>query len=208
MRYSLLIVTLLLAAVACTTDHSSSGNAVPASLQSKPLIPYVVVNANDTALALQNGVWYYQKQPFSGIIETRFVSGVVRSRQSFYNGKEEGVIDAWYEDGTRESQRYYRNGEKDSINQGWWPNGKQRYAYQFSNGEYEGDFKEWYASGKPLKHIIYHKGKEQSGTGWRENGKIYMRFVMRDGRLYGLINPNLCYSLQNQKGEFRESVSQ
>ena len=120
---------------------------------------------------------------------------------------EEGVLTSFYENGMKDSRRFYHNGEKDSINQGWWINGNPRFEYHFKNGVYEGDFKEWYASGKLMKHIIYHNGKEQNGKGWRENGKVYMSFVMRDGRLYGLINPNLCYSLKNERGEYVASTS-
>lgn len=59
---------------------------------------------------------------------------------------------------------------------------------------------------KPLKYIVYQNGIAQTGKGWRENGKLYMSFVVRDGRLYGLINPNLCYSLKNERGEYVVSI--
>lgn len=42
----------------------------------------------------------------------------------------------------------------------------------------------------PLNNV-----KEISGKGWRENGKLYISFVMKDGRRYGLFNANLFYSL-------------
>jgi antitoxin component YwqK of YwqJK toxin-antitoxin module len=168
-------------------------------------IPNITVRTTDTSLVLNNGIWFYHQQPFTGFIETYYVSGSLKSRQSFYNGKDEGLVLSYYEDGSKDARRFYHNGEKDSINQGWWPNGNRRFEYHFNNGVYEGDFKEWYQSGKPLKHIVYHDGKEQSGKGWRENGKIYMSFVVKEGRLYGLVNPNLCYSLKNERGEFVES---
>ena len=112
----------------------------------------------------------------------------------------------YYENGNKDTRRFYRNGEKDSINLGWWVNGNPRFEYHFNNGNYEGDFNEWYVSGRPLKNIIYHDGKEQSGKGGRENGKLKMNFVRKDGRLYGLINPNLCYSLKNERGEYIAST--
>ncbi len=116
------------------------------------------------------------------------------------------MTNSFYENGNKEACRYYHAGEKDSVHRGWWLNGQPRFEYHFRKGEYNGDFKEWYASGKPYKHIIYASGKEQSGKGWRENGKFYMNFVMREGRLYGLVNPNLCYSLKNEKGEYINSL--
>ena len=169
-------------------------------------IPDRVVKSTDTSLHLINGVWFYRQKKFSGTLETYFVSGAVKTRQTFFDGKEESWLMGYYENGNRDMKRYYRGGEKDSIHLGWWINGNPRFEYHFKMGNYEGDYKEWYVSGKPAKHLIYHDGKEQSGTGWRENGKLYMSFVVRNGRLYGLVNPNLCYSLKNEKGEFVASV--
>ena len=197
-------VAILLLLYACDLPKQDK-QTLPEMKNDIPSIPDTTVQSIDTSLALQNGVWYYHQKPFTGFIETHYPSGSLKSRQSFYLGKDEGLMLSYYEDGSRDASRFYHNGEKDSINQGWWPNGNPRFEYHFRNGIYEGDFKEWYQSGKPLKHIVYHDGKEQSGKGWRENGKIYMSFVVREGRLYGLVNPNLCYSLKNEQGEFVKS---
>lgn len=166
------------------------------------VIPDKVLRYGDSLLHIENGVWYAGDQPYSGFVETYYANGILQARQGFYEGREEGVRKAYYANGFAESVRYYRNGEKDSVHRGWWPNGHLRYEYHYQMGDYEGNWKEWYASGAPMKYIIYHAGKEQSGKGWRENGKPYMSFVMRGGRLYGLINANLCYSLRNEKGAF------
>ena len=182
------------------TEHDTQ--LVISTIKEYPVIPGLVVRSTDTSLQLINGVLYYKRRLFSGNRETYFPAGTLQARQSFYQGKEEGLLNIFYENGNKDAQRFYHDGEKDSINMGWWKNANRRFEYHFKNGIYEGDYKEWYISGKPMKHIIYHDGKEQSGKGWRENGKVYMSFVMRDGRLYGLINPNLCYSLKNERGEY------
>jgi antitoxin component YwqK of YwqJK toxin-antitoxin module len=169
------------------------------------IIPDTVVDAGDGSLHLENGVWFWRDQPFSGTMERYYSNGKLQFKQSFYLGKEEGWQFSYYENGNKDAQRYYHLGEKDSVNLGWWINGNLRYEYHFKAGTYEGDFKEWYQTGKPLKWINYHDGKEQWGKGWRENGKPYMSFVMKGGRLYGQINPNLCYTLKDEKGEFRDS---
>lgn len=171
-------------------------------IENDPVIPAIVVTAKDSSLQISNGVWYYRHEPYSGTIETFFASGSLQSRQSFFEGKEEGLLYTFYEDGSKDTRRFFRKGEKDSVHTGWWPNGKLRFEYHFENGIYQGDCKEWYESGQALKHIVYKDGKEQKGKGWRINGKPYMSFEVRDGRMYGLINPNLCYSLKNEKGEF------
>jgi antitoxin component YwqK of YwqJK toxin-antitoxin module len=172
----------------------------------RPVIPENVIRYGDSSLHVENGIWYKDMEPYSGMIETYFPDGLLQARQTFYQGKEEGLRNTYYANGYPESVRYYRGGEKDSVHRGWWPNGQLRYEYHFQMGVYEGDWKEWYASGVLMKHIIYQNGKEQSGRGWRENGKPYMSFVSRDGRLYGLINANLCYSLRNEKGAFTSST--
>ena len=203
MRQWVYITTMMVCLSGCDErDHDIIHASVQDSKNVVPIVPAVTVRSADTALQLINGTWFYHQQPFSGTIETNFPSGALKAKQSFYNGKEEGLLSTYYENGKIDSRRYYHNGEKDSVNAGWWINGNPRYEYHFKNGVYEGNFKEWYLSGKPLKHIIYHNGKEESGKGWRENGKVYMSFVTRDGRLYGLINPNLCYSLKNERGEY------
>jgi hypothetical protein len=186
-------------------DHIADASGNPSSGDRAIVIPDSTVQATDTSLHLVNGIWFYQQQTFSGTIVSYFSANHLQARKTYYKGKEEGWQYTYYENGNKDSKRYYHGGEKDSINQGWWLNGNPRYEYHFKDGAYEGDFKEWYMSGKPIKHITYHKGKEQSGMGWRENGKVYMSFVMKDGRLYGLINPNLCYSLKNERGEFVKS---
>jgi len=190
------------------TISCSEQPALIATVYQLPQIPAITVDRSDTALHLVNGVWLWKGQPFSGTMETWYMSGQIRLLQQFYAGKEEGLMQSFYENGNREAQRFYRNGEKDSVHRGWWLNGQLQYEYHYRNGEYEGDFKEWYPSGQPSKHISYHRGKEQWGKGWRENGKPYMSFVMRNGRLYGLINPNLCYSLKNEKGEYVENSAE
>ncbi len=165
-----------------------------------------VVRSTDTALQLKNGVWYYKQVPLIGNIQTYFSNGILKGTHTIYKGKEEGLSITYYENGNKDAIRIYHDGEKDSVNTGWWMNGNLRFEYHFKAGVYEGDYKEWYENGNPAKHIVYHEGKEISGKGWRMNGKVYMSFVQRDGRLYGLINPNLCYSLKNERGEYVASV--
>jgi antitoxin component YwqK of YwqJK toxin-antitoxin module len=177
-------------------------NKEPVTNTPYPSIPSITIHNNDSLLSKQNGIVFYQTTPFSGIVESYDDQGRLRVRQSFYKGKEEGFLRSYYADGQPDAERFYRGGEKDSVNRGWWPNGKLRFEYHFDMGVYEGDFKEWYHSGRPYKHIYYHQGKEQWGRGWRENGKPYMSFETRNGRVYGSINPNLCYSLKNERGEY------
>jgi hypothetical protein len=101
-------------------------------------------------------------------------------------------------------KRYYHAGEKDSINQGWWP-----MEIQLSN----------IISRMAYTRAILKNGMKRKATQTyclpcrqrtkrhrlaREWQSVY-EFCCKDGRLYGLINPNLCYSLKNERGEFVKS---
>lgn len=191
--YTLGVVFLLLAA--CRSGNQEAPNVVPLS-------PAVIVESTDTALSLINGVYWYHGRLFNGRRIVRYADGRKRAEECYAAGKEEGHWLGWYPDGSQEYSRYFHAGEKDSVAMGWWPNGRQQYEYHYRNGIYEGYFKEWYMSGHPLKKIIYLHGQAQSGKGWRDNGKVYMSFIMRNGRIYGLVNANLCYSLEDEKGNF------
>jgi antitoxin component YwqK of YwqJK toxin-antitoxin module len=170
------------------------------------VIPDLIVSVNDSLLSFNNGYWFYKSKLFSGTKHNYYPNHQLQSSQSFYNGKEEGWLQTFDANGKKESKRYFHLGEKDSINCGWWNNGNLRFKYNFKNGNYDGSCKEWYASGKPLKEILYDNGKDISGKGWRENGKLFMSFVNKDGRRYGLLNAQLCYSLKNERGEYVKSV--
>lgn len=150
----------------------------------------------------KNGILIKGTKPFTGVFIQSDSLGNPVSKQLFYQGKEEGWSEWYYTNGSINARRYFHQGEKDSVHLGWWPNGKPRFEYHFHQGQYHGWFKEWYVTGEPLKAIWYEAGKEIRGTGWRNNGKMYMSFEVRNGRLYGLVNPNLCYSLQKENGIF------
>ncbi len=202
MRTLLIIFILLIAACSdpVRTETAAQNN------RQNIIVPADTLHSTDTLLVIHNGLWLYRQRPYSGYIETHYENGQLKMRQSVFKGKEEGWSESFYEDGNKEDLRYYHSGEKDSIHTGWWVNGNKKFEYHFTMSNYDGQFREWYNSGRLMKDISYDKGKETSGKGWRENGKPYMSFVVRDGRLYGLVNPNLCYSLKNEKGEYLNSL--
>jgi len=170
-------------------------------------IPAIHVNITDTSLRIVNGVQYFGNTLFSGTIESFFPSGDIETSRSFYRGRQEGWSATWYPSGVKADLRYYHLGEKDSVHTGWWSNGRLRFRYHFSRGNYDGISNEWYSSGKLLKEIVYVNGNDVSGKGWRENGKPFMNFIMRDGRRYGLMNGQLCYSLKSEKGQYLPALS-
>lgn len=172
----------------------------------KFIIPPLSIESTDSLLHFNDGFWYYKNHLFSGNIIEWFGSRNIHQNTSYYEGKEEGVQLTYFDENKLSEIRFYHRGEKDSIHSGWWANGNKRFEYHFKDGVYEGDFKEWYEHGEPLKIIHYIHGVDDYGKGWRQNGKLYMNFVMKNGRRYGLNNINLCYTLKNGNGEYVASA--
>ncbi len=156
--------------------------------------------------SIKNGSAYYNGSLFSGITIEHNGSGSIKLLTTYLNGLEHGFTKAFYAMAQPEYERFYTRGEKDKLHKGWWPNGNKRFEYHFSNGVYHGAFKEWYEDGRLAKNIRYNNGNETEGKGWRNNGKVYMSFVVKNGRRYGLVNAQLCYSLKNERGEYVENV--
>ena len=169
-------------------------------------IPSVKIESTDTALHFANGIYFYHNNLFSGFITEKYANNIVHHITGYANGKEEGWQQSFFDDGKPEEKRFYHDGMKDSVHTGWWQNGNKRFEYHFANDTYNGDYKEWYVTGEPLKHIHYTNGVDDWGKGWRQNGKLYMNFVVKDGRRYGLNNSNLCYTIKNGNGEYVVSV--
>lgn len=162
-----------------------------------------VVLASDSGLVQMGRFLVYNNEKFSGDVIERFVSGQDKSVQHFENGLLEGKSKSWFPSGATETERNYHNGEKEGLHRGWWPNGNLRFEYEFSKGLYNGTFKEWYEKGMPLNLFTYKNGEEVSAVGWRENGKTYINFIVREGRKYGLTNARLCYSLKDEVGVYK-----
>lgn len=162
-------------------------------------------NSTDPFLLFKNGYWLYKNNLFTGRIIEHFKSNTINKSTEYVNGKEEGWQTTFYPDGSLSEKRYFTKGEKDNLHTGWWQNGNKRFEYHFTNGVYNGDYKEWYQSGQLLKHIHYTNGTDDWGKGWRESGKLYMNYIMKDGRRYGIVNSNLCYTVKNGKGEYVNS---
>jgi antitoxin component YwqK of YwqJK toxin-antitoxin module len=146
-------------------------------------------------------------EPIDGLLTEHYPTGEIKKVSRYQHGLQHGLTRTWYADGRKESERFFLDGEKEGLHVGWWPNGNKQFEYQFSNGLYHGTFKEWYETGKPLHIFEYHHGKEVSAIGWRENGRTYINFAMRNGRKYGLTNARLCFSLKDEAGVYRNDSS-
>ena len=185
-------VFLVIITPACRENLSKNNNS----------ITRLTVSTTTPNLGFTNGSLYYNNKPFTGATEEKYPNGQLQSHAEYLNGKENGFTTTYYDNGEKLSERYYTNGMKDSIATGWWPGGIKKFEYHFKNDVYNGAFSEYYTTGQPAQEIMYDHGKELSGKGWRENGKLYMNFVWKGNRRYGLVNPNMCYGIA--KGAVKE----
>ena len=196
MKYIFLFITIsFLFACKHLQDHFTHA-VTPSSL---------IVEATDPSLSFKNGYWYYAGNLFTGTIIEHYNSTTIHQSTQYVNGKENGWRITYYLNGDLSEKRFYTNGEKDNVHTGWWQKGNKRFEYHFTNGIYNGDYREWYQSGRLLKHIHYTNDMDDWGKGWRESGKLYMNYVMKEGRRYGIVNSNLCYTVKNDKGEYINS---
>lgn len=169
--------------------------------QGEKSVSKLTISLNDPGLTIHNGVCYYRDKLFNGILQDLHENGALKSVIHYNDGRKNGEESTYYPDGNKETWRWFIKGEKDSVHRGWWPNGQLKFEYHFTKGNYNGLFSEWYQGGQPLKKIVYKNGEELGATGWRENGKLYMNYIMKDGRRYGIANANLCYNLVGEKVE-------
>jgi len=167
--------------------------------QEQEVVSQMRVKIGDPQLHLANGNLFYRDTLFNGQLVAYWKDSICKLSQEYEEGRQAGSELSFYENGKPETERWFTKGEKDSVHRGWWANGKLRFEYHFKKGLYNGPFREWYESGGLLQELVYENGNEVSGKGWRENGKPYMNFVVKNGRRYGLVNANLCFSQVAEK---------
>ena len=193
---------MLLLCTELISCSSGDSNQPMVNAKRSSLYNNVTVEENDKQLKLQNGIYYYKDALLSGDIISHYTGGEINEKSSYISGKQEGYSFVWFENGTMQSKRYYVNGEKHGTHYGWYADGSNRFEYNFDNGINSGTSTEWYNSGQIAKKTVYANGNEESVRAWRDNGKLYINYVVRDGVIYGMNNSHLCYTLKNEKGEY------
>lgn len=163
-------------------------------------IPTITIFENDTALKLQNGVYYFGNKPFSGFIKSKYNSDTLKSIASYFQGKQHGSTKTFFPNGTLETERNYKNGIGYGRHFGYWKNGNMKFDFVYFNDKREGTQKQWYESGKPYCTLSFTDDRENGmQKAWRENGKPYINYEVKDGVRYGLQKSALCYTLKNEK---------
>jgi antitoxin component YwqK of YwqJK toxin-antitoxin module len=173
-------------------------------------IPDVKVLVGDQQLGrTREGLVLYKDSVFSGMVVDRYSNGQLKSKKSFFEGKQEDLYLGFYPSGDSAFVRPYLNGKKHGIHKGWYANGQLKFKYNFVNGLSEGNHLDWYASGDMFKESNYENG-QAFGTqkAWRMDGKLRSNYVIReDGRKYGLLGLKRCANIDTDKQQFNRLTS-
>ena len=155
------------------------------------------VQKTSAALELVNGILYYQKKPFDGLLVSKYNDSTYKMKLQYRKGRKERFEKQWYENGQLAQERSYSKGIKTGKHLGWWANGTPKFEYHFNErGEYDGSLKEWYDSGQLVRDLNFSNGKEiGSQRMWSSTGKIRANYEVKNGERFGLIGLKKCYSV-------------
>ncbi len=156
----------------------------------------IYFNKNDGKYSNENGIFFRNGQPFSGILLSLYSSLDTESVIPFYKGLEEGWTRKYYPHQQLSEERLYHLGKKESIHQGWWENGQIKFLYCFKNDNHDGKAQTWYESGNPATENFYEKGYETGlQRAWYADGVLRANYDSRNGRQYGLTGVKNCQSV-------------
>ena len=164
-------------------------------------IPHDTVNMSDHRLTCVNNLYFVNGKKFSGILNAFYANGNLKRQYSIYDGKLHGWYKSYFENGKPWEVRSYKNNLSTGKHYGYWAEtGNRKFEYTYYEEKMEGSQKKWYKSGKPFLFLQYVNDREDGlQQGWRENGKLYLNYVAKDGYRYGLQKSALCYTLRDEK---------
>lgn len=162
-------------------------------------VPTFTIHADSLELRPNEGLVYYQNQPFSGTSITYYPSGTKASSIAYVKGKKHGKYRKWFEEGIKSFEANYVNAKRNGAAFTWWRNGNMRSSSNYKEGVVHGIQEEWYVHGTKFKRLQLLDGKEEGlQQSWRENGKLYSNYEAKNGRIFGLKRAKLCYDLDNE----------
>lgn len=75
----------------------------------------------------------------------------------------------------------------------FWPNGNLRRAFDLRDGVRDGEYKTFTVDGKPYELKHFSRGHEDGlQQAWDDRGQLYLNYVVKDGRRYGMVNAKPC----------------
>jgi antitoxin component YwqK of YwqJK toxin-antitoxin module len=178
-----LIPLLCLLIVAC--NHQTPNTASPS------------INVTTSGIEVKNGIYYHNKQPFSGCLFALQPDGKDTLFTGCYtDGKPDGTLIQRSPDGKILEVRVYDKGLKTGTHKGFWENGKPRFQYHFEHDLYEGIQYKYFENGKLYTKKNYKNGQEDGmQQEWNQDGKLIINYQSLHGRQYGNIGKKHCVSL-------------
>lgn len=165
------------------------------------LVPHDTISGTDKALLLNGaGLYLLKGKPFSGIISGSNSDNIIHSYTSVLNGEKHGIYRSYYSTGAPFEVRQYKNNLATGRHYGYWENGNMKFDFLYYREKKAGYFKKWFSDGKPYLFSNYTDDHEDGlQQGWRPNGKLFLNYVAKNGRTYGLQETALCYTLLDEK---------
>lgn len=165
----------------------------------------LVIDKVSTELELINGLLHYQKNPFSGLLVSRYDDASFKMKLQYLEGRKDGYEKQWYPNGELSQSRLYSQGIKIGNHIGRWNDGVQKFNYHYNEkGEYDGSRKEWYKNGQLVRDFNYSNGKEiGSQRMWTDKGKIRANYEVKNGERFGLIGLKKCYTVNTDSNELQ-----
>lgn len=75
----------------------------------------------------------------------------------------------------------------------FWPNGNVRRAFDVRDDVRDGEYRTFTIDGKPYEFKHFVQGREDGlQQAWDADGVLYLNYVVKDGRRYGLVNAKPC----------------
>ena len=107
-----------------------------------------VVKSKET-VTKENIVYVGQeKVPYTGVVETYSIRGILEEKTEFKDGKKNGISKICYPDGQVEIETTFSNSKKAGVQKNYGENGILRLETPYKNGQIDGVAKEYYPNGK------------------------------------------------------------
>ncbi|TGL65780.1 toxin-antitoxin system YwqK family antitoxin [Leptospira sarikeiensis] len=156
--------------------------------------------ASDDPFVSRNGrVVFYKGEKFHGLLESKFEELEIIRITSYKNGLPDGAEKEIHSNGKVLAEREFSEGKKVGTHLGWFVDGKKRFHNEYLDGQFHGSQWEWRNSGSLYSYSKFDHGKVIGKKMWRENGQIYMNFVIHQGRAYGMTGGKLCSQVRGDQ---------
>ena len=125
------------------------------------------------SIEIIKGVYYQEKQLFTGIYTELYPSGAIKETINIKNGLMDSASLSYYENGNIKELMTYKNGLKDGLWVLWDENGNKISEAFYKDNLKDGKWTIWDATGTKRYEMFYYMGiKIGKWSIWDENGNL------------------------------------